>query len=106
MNYLEIKKVSTELLKIIEKYDNGYSNIKIIIKNLRYLIYIINENKATEQLKQILTEISKELFTSNKDMGLLSFYIWKDDYEERIKINKHIEKLTNILLNLVIRKNQ
>ena len=39
MNYLEIKKVSTELLKIIEKYDNGYSNTKIIIKNLFNNIY-------------------------------------------------------------------
>lgn len=85
--YKRAKYLMEELLKIIEK--EGRGEIDYQINEVRRGSYLLNDlltNGDTDKFIELeLKKIIRNLYPARG--GLSDFYIWKDDEDERIKVN-------------------
>ncbi|MEH7225523.1 hypothetical protein V7112_17075 [Bacillus sp. JJ1566] len=91
-----------ELNEIIEQNNNGEFNYHI--SEIKYAIQLINnciENDYADSIDVIneLKNIQQKIYPPRG--GLSDFFIWKSDYEERIKANEPFEKLSDELWQLL-----
>lgn len=96
----EVKEIIEKLICILKKEGKGQMNY--YIRELEYgssLIeeYLLNPSKKTEtELKKMI----RELYPSHG--GLSDFYIWREDGNERVAINKPISEMGDRLWKILI----
>lgn len=84
----EIKGIFSELKELLEKYGdisilNQYQLVKTAISIL--------ESSAEEEKYNEVADIYKALYPARG--GLSEFYVWKDDFDERIAINEPFTRI-------------
>lgn len=99
MNYIELKKVVKELLKIMKKYHKDNSNTQIIMGFLLEMLYLIDRREIVLEVESKLKEKLKSLYPPHE--GLSDYYIYLDDKDKMIEINKKLEELKDKLWFLV-----
>lgn len=85
----ELKQLFKELLEIVQQYgDSTYNIQKQIIKRI---LYDMEKNDSDIDIMfQIKCEYKKLFFPKSP---LSEFYVWKDDFGERQKINNSLENI-------------
>src|SRR4051794_8415935 len=86
-----------DLLSILKRYNNG--QISYQIAQLEDILNILKSNYNNEIKEKRINTLVKDLYPIRG--GLTDFYIWKDDAQERVTINKPISELTDKLWSLV-----
>lgn len=101
MNYIELKKVTEELLKIIKKYYKGDINDKIIIGFLSEILILINEKNSIPRVELKLKQKLKSLFPPHE--GLSDYYVYiENNNSEMYNINQKVKNLKKKLWFLII----
>lgn len=95
----EIKQLFEELLAIVEKYgDKTILNQESIIRHTLAII----DSQDTDDYELEIIDIQREykkLYPARG--GLSEFYIWRDDFEERLAVNEPLSKITKRLWELL-----
>ncbi|WP_291584070.1 hypothetical protein [Clostridium sp. UBA6640] len=95
----ELKQLFEELLLIVDKYgDNTINNEKKIINRIIENIYSIDISNFEEEFIEIQRDY-KNLYPARG--GLSEFYIWKDDFNGRQKLNEPLSKIRERLWELL-----
>lgn len=88
-------------LKNEESNDNSF-----IINQVTYSLVLINdylcnlnENKDEKQLFDQLREIYKGI--NHPRVGLSDYFIWREDFGERVKVNKSLDEIKENLFKLL-----
>lgn len=91
-----IKDIFQELKRILEK-ENDNETV-YIINQLKLGLLLIDEclnssdeNKDNKQLFSKLDEIYIKIYQPR--VGLSDYFIWRDSYEERIKVNNELDTI-------------
>lgn len=91
-----IKDIFQELKRILEK-ENDNETV-YIINQLKLGLLLIDEclnssdeNKDNKQLFSKLDEIYIKIYQPR--VGLSDYFIWRDSYEERIKVNNDLDTI-------------
>lgn len=93
----ELKQLFWELFAIVQEYgDSTYDIQKQIIK--RILRDMEKDDSEIDIMSQIKCEYRKLFFPKSP---LSEFYVWKNDLDERKKINSSLEKIKNGLWELL-----
>ena len=99
-----VKSLSQQLLFILEtegNYEVNYAKNELA-KNIRVLEGVLNNNVDTVKAQEVLGQIK----TSFKSMypprgGLSEFFVWREDYEERLKANKYLDEIQSELRKIL-----
>ena len=83
------------LLTILRRYNNR--QITFQIDQLEDILNVINSN-CDDQIKQNRIKTLVDTLYPIRG-GLTDFYIWKEDFQERVSINKPISELNEKLWN-------
>lgn len=94
---LEINIVIGKLLEQLKLYNDG--NIKYQINELETALEIIESEESYETKIRLLSDIQKNIYPSRG--GLSDFYVWRENEDERIAINKPISELGDTLWRLL-----
>lgn len=99
---LNLFELFSDLLKILES--EGKGEVDFVIKEVKYLVGILNDcvlNKFSENDRIIeeTKQIHKSLYPPKG--GLSEFFIWRNDFDERIKINDSLDNVKNELWKLL-----
>lgn len=98
-NIYELKQLFEELLFIVDKYgDSTINNQKKIINRIIGKIDSIDISNFEEEFMEIQRDY-KNLYPARG--GLSDFYIWKDDFNERQKLNEPLSKIGDRLWELL-----
>lgn len=93
----ELKQLFKELLIIVQQYgDNSYNMQKEIIK--RIIEDMDGASADTDDFSQVKCEYKKLFYPKSP---LSEFYVWRDDFSEREKINGSLENIRNRLWELL-----
>lgn len=93
----EIRSVVTQLINYISPYAN---EISYQYKELNNLLEFVNSSSLdSENIEVSLTDYKNSLFPSRG--GLTEFYIWDDNENKRIALNKPISVLKQKLWELL-----
>ena len=93
----ELKQLFKELLIIVQQYGDGsYNTQKEILK--RIINDMEGDGTDIDKFSQVKCEY-KKLFYPNGPLS--EFYVWKDDFAERKKLNGSLEKIKNRLWELL-----
>jgi len=93
----ELKQLFKELFTILEQnVDNSYNPQMKILK--RVLNIIDGDENELDKFSQVACEY-KKLFAPKS--GLSEFYVWKNDFSEREKINNTLEELKKRLWEIL-----
>lgn len=93
----ELKQLFKELLIILQQYgDSTYNTQKEILK--RILNNMEGGDTDTDKFSQVKCEYKKLFFPRSP---LSEFYVWKDDFAERKKLNDSLENIKNRLWELL-----
>ena len=97
-----LKVLYSEKLKILETNNNGQINYQIT--EIKYIIGELNQCIASNYINSVdtITEIKsvhKSLYTPRG--GLSEFFIWKNDFDERVKANKPLARIKDELWNML-----
>ncbi|MRX74445.1 hypothetical protein GJU40_20260 [Bacillus lacus] len=101
---LQTKELYKQLMTILNKEsDNEVNYIINQLENGLKLIdeYIYNQPEEKNDLNQLylqLTEIYKNI--NQPRVGLSDYFIWKDDYDERMKANESLDSIKDSLYKL------
>lgn len=87
-----------ELLKILD--ENKTDDIQYQISEVKYIINLLTEckSKQYDNFEKIIEEVSqvyKRLYPARG--GLTEFFIWKSDFDERVKANEDLDKISEEL---------
>lgn len=102
----QLRTLFKELKRILEK-ENDNETLYIIDQSELSLHLIDDCLKSTyknEDLKQLFNKL-EEIYTkiNQPRVGLSDYFIWRDNYEERIKVNNELDAIKRNL-TLVFRK--
>lgn len=93
----ELKQLFKELLIIVQQYGDSSHNIqKEILK--RILDALERDDTDIDKFSQVRCEYKKLFFPKSP---LSEFYVWKDDFVERKKLNDSLENIKNRLWELL-----
>ncbi len=93
----ELKQLFKELLVIVQQYgDSSYNTQKEIIK--RIISDMDSAGTDIEKISRVKREYKKLFFSKSP---LSEFYVWKEDFAERKKINDLLENIKNRLWELL-----
>lgn len=93
----ELKQLFKELFTILEQ--NGDNSYNPQIKILKRVLNIIDgDENELDKFSQVACEY-KKLFAPKS--GLSEFYVWKNDFAEREKINNTLEELKKRLWEIL-----
>jgi hypothetical protein len=83
----------SNLLKILETYGRGEiaSQIRVIKKVLEFLISLSSSTELEEKHINEVRKMHESLFPPRG--GLSDFFIWSNDYDERIQLNEPLENV-------------
>lgn len=85
----ELKQLFKELLTILE--ENGDSSYNSQMKILKRILKIIDgDGDDLDKFTQVACEYKRLFFPKS---GLSEFYVWKDDFAERKKINDTLKTI-------------
>ncbi|MGM9544464.1 MAG: hypothetical protein ACI3T9_05720 [Romboutsia timonensis] len=95
-----------ELKRILEK-ENDNETLYIINQSKLGLLLIdecLNSTYENKDLKQLLSKL-EEIYTkiNQPRLGLSDYFIWRDNYEERVKVNNDLDTIKQNL-TLIFRK--
>jgi hypothetical protein len=84
----------TELTIILNKEDT--SEIDYVMREIRYIIKILDESISVKEvnLNETISEVGeiyKKCFPNHG--GLTDFFIWREGFEERKKVNSTFDKI-------------
>lgn len=95
-----------ELKRILEK-ENDNETLYIINQLELGLLLIdecLNGTYESEDLKQLFSKLEEIYIKINQPrVGLSDYFIWRDNYEERLKVNNGLDKIKKNL-TLIFRK--
>ncbi len=95
----ELKQLFEELLAIIDKYgDNTIYKQRKMINRIVERIECIDVSNFESQFIQIQREY-KSLYPARG--GLSEFHIWKDDFDERQRLNEPLSRIRERLWELL-----
>lgn len=97
-----LKKLFSELILILETNENG--DIDYQISEVKYVIKLLNKciDNNYVDLDSVINEIKsiyKNLYPPRG--GLSEFFIWKADFDERVKANEPLEKIGDELWKIL-----
>lgn len=97
-----LKKLFSELILILEANENG--DIDYQISEVKYVIKLLNQciDDNYVDLDSVINEIKsiyKNLYPPRG--GLSEFFIWKADFDERIKANEPLGKIGDELWRIL-----
>ncbi len=93
----ELKQLFKELLMIVQQYgDSSYNVQKGILKEI--LNIIEEDDTDIDKISQIKHEYYNLFFPKSP---LSEFYIWRDDFDERKKLNEPLEDIKHRLWELL-----
>ena len=95
-----------ELKRILEKENDNET--LYIIHQLELGLLLIDEclncTYENEDLKQLFSKLEEIYIKINQPrVGLSDYFIWRDNYEERLKVNNGLDKIKKDL-TLIFRK--
>ncbi|MFJ5562447.1 hypothetical protein [Lysinibacillus xylanilyticus] len=95
-----------ELKRILEKENDNET--LYIINQLKLGLLLIDEclngTYENEDLKQLFSKLEEIFIKINQPrVGLSDYFIWRDNYEERLKVNNGLDKIKKNL-TLIFRK--
>ncbi|TKI52881.1 hypothetical protein FC756_26790 [Lysinibacillus mangiferihumi] len=95
-----------ELKRILEKENDNET--LYIINQLKLGLLLIDEclngTYENEDLKQLFSKLEEIFLKINQPrVGLSDYFIWRDSYEERLKVNNVLDKIKKNL-TLIFRK--
>lgn len=87
-----------DLSKILD--ENKTDDIQYQISEVKYIINLLTEckSKQYDNFEKIIEEVSqayKRLYPARG--GLTEFFIWKSDFDERVKANENLDKISDEL---------
>lgn len=99
-----VKELFQQLLFILEKegdFEVNYAKSELA-ENIRVLEGVLSSNMNAAEAQEVLVQIK----TSFKSMypprgGLSEFFIWREDYQERLDANKHLDQIQSELKALL-----
>lgn len=100
-----IKELFVDLLKILKaEDDNSISYAKnVLLVNISRIEYALsNVNSENADLNSLFSEVQ----ISYKSMypprgGLTEFFVWRDDFDERVKANKPLNRIKEELRQML-----
>lgn len=100
-NLVKLKNLLEKLLQILQKEgdEDVYYAKNELIKNIDYL------NKSLILKYNNYNDVFNEAKKNYKNMyhphgGLSDFFIWRDNFDERVKVNKPLENIKKEIQNL------
>ncbi|MFX3617795.1 MAG: hypothetical protein ACE3JK_09715 [Sporolactobacillus sp.] len=102
----QLKTLFQELKKILEKEEDN-ETLYIINQleiSLRLIDECLNFTNKNRDLKQVFNTV-KEIYTkiNRPRVGLSDYFIWRENYEERVKANVPLDRIKDNL-SLIFRK--
>lgn len=102
----QLRVLFQELKRILEK-ENDNQTLYIINQlklGLDLIDECLNSTYQSKDLKQLFSKL-EEIYTKiNKPrVGLSDYFIWRDDYEERVRVNNGLDTIKKNL-TLILRK--
>jgi hypothetical protein len=95
-----VKELFQQLLLILETEGDDEVNYakKELAQNIEALEGVLSNNVDAAEAQEVLGQIK----TSYKSMypprgGLSDFFVWREDYEERVKANKQLDDIQSEL---------
>jgi hypothetical protein len=90
------------LLEILEK--EGKGEVNFAVKELRYVTDLLtncigDEGNCDEKTLEEVKSIYKSLYPPHG--GLTDFFIWREDFDERKKLNDFLDKISDELWKLL-----
>lgn len=91
---LNLFELFSNLLNILER--EGKGDVDFVIKEVKYIVEILNncilnnfceDNKIINEVK----EIHSSLYPPKG--GLSEFFVWRNDFDERIKVNDYLDNI-------------
>jgi hypothetical protein len=95
-----LKRSYINLLEILEKHGRG--EIDIQIRQVRHILDFLINISSKEDEEEIISEVRKmheSLFPPRG--GLSDFFIWSNDYDERIRLNEPLENVRKEIYNIL-----
>lgn len=97
-----LEKLFSELIVILEANEKG--NIDYQISEVRYVIKLLNkciDNNyiESESVTDEIKSIYNNLYPPRG--GLSDFFIWKEDFAERVKANEHLGRIGDELWKML-----
>ena len=91
----ELKALFMQLLEIFQKH--GDSSIKPQANTVRIILEVIDDGRYLNDEEKIvdIKIYFRKLYTPQG--GFAEFYIWKEDFEERIAANEPLDKIRDRL---------
>lgn len=87
-----LKRLYLNLLEILEKHSKGEIDIQIRqVKQILDFLIGIPSNENEEQYIREVRKMHESLFPARG--GLSDFFIWSNDYDERIRLNEPLENV-------------
>ncbi len=101
MDYKKLKDLLEKLLKYLEIYKNE-SMTQLHIRRVKNCIFLIDNLNISTEYELELKKNLKLLFPLHPVRGGISdFYIWKNNSEERVLINKTLEEVKHQIWEIV-----
>lgn len=98
----KLEKLFSELVVILELNNDG--DIDHPISEVKYIIHLLNQLKdnnytASDAVMNEIKSIHKRIYPPRG--GLSDFFIWKSDFDERVKANEPFEKISKELWEIL-----
>ncbi|MDM5188377.1 hypothetical protein QUF99_13930 [Bacillus sp. DX4.1] len=98
----KLEKLFSELSVILE--ENSKGDIDYQISEVRYVINILNECQNNNYIDS--DDVIKEIKLIHNNLypprgGLSDFFIWKADFNERVKANESLERIGDALWGML-----
>lgn len=96
----ELKKEYKNLLDILDEY--GGVSVRPQINQIKDILDLLESFSSNNVDDTVLDELRKmnDVLYPPRD-GLSEFYIWSDDFDERMKLNKPLDRAKKIIWKLL-----
>lgn len=97
MDLEALKKLFTELRDYLElQNDNSILNIRKLVNNT---VAVLESNESDSVKSEYVLDAYRTLYTGRA--GLTEYYIWDNDYDNRIKLNEPLERIRDDLWEIM-----
>lgn len=97
MDLEALKKLFTELRDYLElQNDNSILNIRKLVSNT---VAVLESNESDSVKSEYVLDAYRTLYTGRA--GLTEYYIWDNDYDNRMKLNEPLERIRDDLWEIM-----